>query len=87
MKGDSLEGSAYTPKYNPHILPLRFTVLFAIIFVNICNNFKLGKVQNQILITLASLKKDASIGLKSQKMCEIGTRIPSDPKMPEVKCS
>ena len=21
MEGDSLEGSAYTPKYNPHILP------------------------------------------------------------------
>ena len=22
MKGDSLEGSAHTPMYNPHILPL-----------------------------------------------------------------
>ena len=31
MKGDSLEGSAHTPKYNPHILPLityfRYVVL------------------------------------------------------------
>ena len=25
-KGDSLEGSAYTPMYNPHIIPLNLNV-------------------------------------------------------------
>ena len=29
MKGDSLEGSAYTPKYNPHILPLTLNNLMS----------------------------------------------------------
>ena len=34
MTGDSLEGSAYTPKYNPHIFPLKIkiNINFKIVF-------------------------------------------------------